>query len=92
MNYSFTDAKLQLVEERPADEPIIDFDGDKLLVQSLCVVAEKEIKSYKVFQYFHFASLLVSRFKNIEVTVDSPIDNINNRYRQIFSITTVVLL
>ncbi len=35
------DARLTFVEERPADEPVIDFDGEKLLVQSLCVVAEK---------------------------------------------------
>lgn len=37
------DAKLIFVEERPADEPEIDFNSEKLVVQSLCVIAGKEI-------------------------------------------------
>ena len=36
------DAGLTFIEERPFDEPIIDFDGEKLLVQSLSVIAEKK--------------------------------------------------
>ncbi len=33
---------LIFVEEKPVDEPVVEFDGNKLLVQSLCVVAEKK--------------------------------------------------
>jgi ubiquinone/menaquinone biosynthesis C-methylase UbiE len=33
---------LTFIEEKPADEPVIEFDGNKLLVESLCVVAEKK--------------------------------------------------
>ena len=36
-----TDAGLTFLEERTFDEPVIDFNGEKLLVQSLSVVAEK---------------------------------------------------
>ncbi len=32
---------LTFIEEQPADEPVVEFDGNKVLVQSLCVVAEK---------------------------------------------------
>lgn len=36
-----TNAGLTFLTEMPFNEPVIDFNGEKLLVQSLCVVAEK---------------------------------------------------
>ena len=34
-------AGLTFIEELPVDEPVIDFNNEKILVQSLCIVAEK---------------------------------------------------
>jgi ubiquinone/menaquinone biosynthesis C-methylase UbiE len=33
---------LTFIEEMPVNEPVVEFDGNKLLVQSLCVVGEKK--------------------------------------------------
>ncbi len=36
-------ASLTFIEERPIDEPLVEFEGSKVSVQSVCAVAEKKI-------------------------------------------------
>ena len=37
------EAGLTFIEEKPVNEPIVEFEGNKVSVQSLCVVAEKKL-------------------------------------------------
>ena len=37
------EAGLTFIEEKPVNEPVVEFEGNKVSVQSLCVVAEKKL-------------------------------------------------